>query len=152
MNPVDYCIRIGELLRTIDTKNAKIVNQHYSPLNLTAPSINILLLLNKSGPMRVGDIGSALSMVDSNVSAVCSRLQKMGLIQRLRMEDDQRVVKIGLTEAAFEQMEQISENVQDFQQHFIKHASEEELKDIVSGLSKLNDLMERIQNDKMSRD
>ncbi|WP_028543398.1 MarR family winged helix-turn-helix transcriptional regulator [Paenibacillus taiwanensis] len=148
MEPIESCVQIGSLLRVIDTKHSKIVNQFYAPQNLTAPSINILLLLENEGPLRVGDIGAVLNMVDSNVSAVCSRLENMELVSRVRMKDDQRVVKIQLTDKAQERMRDIKANVRDFQQLFVKHASQEDLNDILLGLNKLDQLLEKVLKEK----
>ncbi|MCM3269429.1 MarR family winged helix-turn-helix transcriptional regulator [Paenibacillus elgii] len=150
MSLIDYCLMIGELLRVIDTKHSKVVNQHYSSHNLTGPSINILLLLHHEGPTRVGDIGARLNMVDSNVSAVCSRLETMDMIERVRTKEDQRVVKIQLTDTAREKMQEILGNVKDFQELFVKNASEDDLKDIVHGLTKLNELLENVLKEKAS--
>ncbi|MFF2885820.1 MarR family winged helix-turn-helix transcriptional regulator [Paenibacillus sp. NPDC057967] len=148
MNLVDYCIQIGGLLRVIDTKHSKIINQFYAPHNLTGSTINILLLLEKEGPLRVGDIGAALNMVDSNVSAVCSRLENMDLVTRVRMKEDQRVVKIQLTETANERMNDIRANVTDFQQLFVKNASQQDLEDIVNGLNKLEHILDNVLREK----
>ncbi|MFD7522400.1 MarR family winged helix-turn-helix transcriptional regulator [Paenibacillus chitinolyticus] len=149
MKLTDYCVKVGELLRVIDTKHAKIVNQHYSPHNLTAPSINILLLLDKEGAMRVSDIGSALNMVDSNVSAICSRLENMNLVERFRTKEDQRVVKIQLSPEAEDKMKDILANVQEFQELFVKNSSQEELEAIVRGLSLLERLLDNVLKEKM---
>ncbi|NEW07358.1 winged helix-turn-helix transcriptional regulator [Paenibacillus sp. SYP-B3998] len=149
MKLVDYCILIGELLRVIESKQAKIVNQHYAHHNLTTPSINILLLLNDRGAMRVSDIGGALNMVDSNVSAICSRLENMDLIERIRKKEDQRVVLIQLTQTALDKMKEILSNVNDFQQLFVKNATEKDLQEISNGLTKLNDLLENVLKEKM---
>jgi len=148
MNLVDYCVQIGGLLRVIDTKHSKIINQFYSPHNLTGPSINILLLLEKEGPLKVGEIGAELNMVDSNVSAVCSRLEKMELVSRVRMKEDQRVVQIQLTDAAHERMQHIRANVSDFQQLFVKNSSLEDLQVILEGLTKLEDVLDKVLKEK----
>ncbi|WP_256760400.1 MarR family winged helix-turn-helix transcriptional regulator [Cohnella sp. WQ 127256] len=148
MDLVNYSIEIGGLLRVIDTKHSKIINQFYSPQNLTGPSINILLLLENEGPLRVGDIGAELNMVDSNVSAICSRLEKMDLVSRVRVKDDQRVVQIQLTETANERMQDIRSNVGDFQQLFVKNASPQDLEDILNGLKKLENLLDNVLREK----
>lgn len=142
MNQIEYCHTISELLRNIDTKTAKISNQQYSQQNLTAQQISILLLLDNQGAMRVSDIGKVLNMVDSNVSAICSRLEHMGFIERFRQKEDQRVVKIQLTKTAQDRMEGIKSNVAKFQDLVFKNVEEGDLKDIVLGLTKYNNLLD----------
>lgn len=142
MNQLEYCHKISELLRNIDTKTVKLANQQYSHQNLTAQQISILLLLDDQGAMRVGDIGKVLNMVDSNVSAICSRLEHMGFIERFRQKEDQRVVKIQLTATARDKMTEIKSNVAKFQDLVFKNVAEDDLKDIVLGLTKYNNLLD----------
>lgn len=142
MNSIEHCHEISELLQSINSKVAKKLNQSFSGQNLTAPSINILLLLNDQGAMRVSDIAAKLNMVDSNVSAICSRLEKIEYVERIRQKEDQRVVKIQLTQSALNKMDDIVSNMSKFQQAIVKNVSEEDLKDIVAGLRKLNKLFD----------
>ncbi len=142
MNQVEYCHTISELLRNIDTKTAKISNQQYSNQNLTAQQISILLMLDHQGTMRVSDLAKALNMVNSNVSAICSRLENMGFIERFRQKEDKRVVKIHLTTFAKDKMEGIKLNVAKFQDIVFNNVSEDDLKDIVLGLTKYNNLLD----------
>lgn len=142
MDQLEYCHAISELLRGIDTKTARLTNQQYSQQNLTVQQISILLLLDNQGAMRVSDIGKVLNMVDSNVSAICSRLEHMELIERFRQKEDQRVVKIQLTAKARKKMGGIKEKVSAFQELVFKNVAEEDLKDIVVGLTKYNELLD----------
>lgn len=142
MNDLKYCHLINELMQSINSRLAKIVNKHYSSHNLTAPSISILLLLNNQGAMRVSDIAAELNMVDSNVSSICSRLEKMDLIERIRLKEDQRVVKINLTKTALDKMKDITDSVSEFQKSIEKNATEKDLDDIILGLTKLNNLLD----------
>lgn len=141
MNQNDYCQAIGELVRTINTKTVKLTNQQYAQQNLTSQQINILLLLDSEQALRVSDIGKVLHMPDSNVSATCSRLERMGLIERFRQKEDQRVVNIQLTAAAQDRIGELKSMVLKFQDIVFKNVAEEDLKDIVRGLTKYNKLL-----------
>ena len=92
--------------------------------------------------MRVSDIGKSLNMVDSNVSTMCSRLERIGLIERFRPKEDQRVVKIQLTAAAGDNMADIKSKVAEFQDLVFKNVAEDDLKVIVLGLTKYNNLLD----------
>ncbi|WP_312815689.1 MarR family winged helix-turn-helix transcriptional regulator [Sedimentibacter sp.] len=142
MKSTEYCNEISELLQIINSKVTKKLNQSFSGQNLTAPSINILLLLNTQGAMRVSDIAATLNMVDSNVSAICSRLEKMKYIERIRQKEDHRVVMINLTQTAIGKMDEINSNLNKFQQDIVKNVSEKDLHQIVVALKKLNNLFD----------
>lgn len=148
MDHVEYLQKIAELLRMIDTKNAKISNKQSFPQNLTTPLVSILLLLNERGPIRVSDISSQLNMVDSNVSTLCTRLEKMDFVERVRLKDDQRVVKIQLTDAAQEKMESILTSVNECNKLILKHTTQEDLEKILVGLTALNQLFDNVLKEK----
>lgn len=148
MNNFESVQKIEELLRIIDTKRTKVSNLQSFPQNLTTPAINILLVLNKQGQMRVSDIGSELNMVDSNVSTICTRLEKMGFVERIRLKDDQRVVRVQLTETAQGEIENILASISECNEMLLKHTSNEDLDKILDGLTILEQLFDNVLKDK----
>ncbi|KZE83495.1 hypothetical protein AV654_07930 [Paenibacillus elgii] len=60
------------------------------------------------------------------------------------------MVKIQLTTRPGDKMQEILGNVKDFQELFVKNASEDYLKDIVHGLTKLNELLGNVLKEKAS--
>ena len=133
---------INELTQSAGSKLAKVMRQQFSMQNLTASQISILLLLDQKGALKVSDIASELGMVDSNVSNVCSRLEKAGLVERRRGKDDQRIVKIRLTRNAMLKMSGIKASVSRFHNRIRDQISERDLTDICVGLRKLNALFD----------
>ncbi|GHU77980.1 MarR family transcriptional regulator [Clostridia bacterium] len=138
----EYCTAINDLMQNASSKYAKATNQQFAGQNLTASQISILLLLDQNGAMKVSDISSACNMVGSNVTNICKRLESMGLVRRNRQGDDQRVVKIELTADAEQKMGGIKTIVSDFHHKMRQCVSEADLKDIHTGLVKLNALFD----------
>jgi DNA-binding MarR family transcriptional regulator len=140
MNYQETCIAINELTQSAGSKLARVMQRQFSMQSLTAPQINILLLLDQNGPLKISRIAEGLGMADSNVSNICSRLEKAGLVERDRLKEDQRVVNIRLTEAANLKMSGIKASVNEFHNKMSGHISEKDLNDIFVGLTKLNAL------------
>lgn len=69
-------------------------------------------------------------------------MEQAGLIERFRQKEDQRVVKIQLTTTAQDKMDGIKSNVAKFQDLVFKNVTEDDLKDIVLGLAKYNNLLD----------
>lgn len=135
------CNAITDLLRSIDTNMMKISKQHYAGFTLTPPQISILLLIRKKGAMKVSELARELNMVDSNASAICSRLEKADLIERTRYKEDQRIVKIQLTKTALANIEEIAANAKRLEEFFASQVSQQDMNDIILGLTKLNLLL-----------
>ncbi len=58
----------------------------------------LLRLLNSAGPLSIGELASALGIATSSATAACKRLEKAGLLTRERQVDDERIVRVSLTE------------------------------------------------------
>jgi DNA-binding MarR family transcriptional regulator len=138
----EYCVVINELMQSVSSKFATAAGQQFAGQNLTASQVGILLLLDKTGAMKVSDIASELNMRESNISNICKRLESADIVRRNRQADDQRVVKIELTDAAAEKMDGIKACVNGFHLKMRECVSESDLKDIHTGLVKLGKLFD----------
>lgn len=83
-------------------------------------------------------------MVDSNVSNICSRLEKAQYIERKRQKEDQRIVKIELLESAFPKIKQLREENKLFYKRMSQLISQEEVAEICDGLEKLDHLFDKL--------
>jgi DNA-binding MarR family transcriptional regulator len=70
-----------------------------APVEVTVAQHRVLLLLTRRGPQSVGDIAEHLGVNPSNASRQCDRLERLGLVERVRSTEDARVVLIELTAA-----------------------------------------------------
>jgi DNA-binding MarR family transcriptional regulator len=129
-------------MQSANSKFTKATGKQFSELNLTMSQIGILLLLDQNGPMKVSDISSSVHMIESNVSNICTRLEKAGLVSRRRLQNDQRVVQITLTSESEEKMDEVQESVNEFHAKMIACVSNDDLADIRTGLIKLNKLFD----------
>jgi DNA-binding MarR family transcriptional regulator len=133
---------IDKLLQESYSKFSKAKGHHYSPQGLTPQQISILMFLDQNGSMKVSDIASGLKMVDSNVSNICTRLEKSGFVKRDRLKDNQRIVIIELTGEAVLKMNEIKASVSELVQKVNECISQHDLELICAGLAKLNTLLD----------
>ncbi|MGN7976066.1 MarR family winged helix-turn-helix transcriptional regulator [Microbacterium arabinogalactanolyticum] len=69
------------------------------PLGLTHPQYLVMLALWERSPRSLGDIADALALEPASASPLVKRLEKEGLIERVRSEQDERRLDISLTDA-----------------------------------------------------
>lgn len=71
------------------------------PLDLTFARYEVLRLLSfvQSGSMPMTRLGSLLQVHPTSVTSAVERLVKQGYVERLRREDDRRVILAALTDA-----------------------------------------------------
>lgn len=144
MEPTKNCIVIQTLMQQLLPKYNKTTTIKFSSLNITPSQAEILFLLEEKGPQKISEIASNLKMVDSNVSNICSRLEKAQYIERKRQKEDQRIVKIELLESAFPKIKQLREENKLFYKRMSQLISQEEVAEICDGLEKLDHLFDKL--------
>ncbi|MFC4855706.1 MarR family winged helix-turn-helix transcriptional regulator [Actinophytocola glycyrrhizae] len=67
-------------------------------LGLTYPQYLVLLVLWERGPVLVKELGQALDLDSGTLSPLLKRLEAAGLVRRARCAEDERAVRIHLTD------------------------------------------------------
>ena len=70
-----------------------------APLGVTYPQYLVLLALWQAGTSTVGQLGDRLQLDSGTLSPLLRRLEALGLVDRRRSVNDERVVEIALTPA-----------------------------------------------------
>ena len=88
------------LLSIVRTGNAiwTLSDTFFTPLGLTEAQYNILIVLkleNKS--LTQVEIGERLVSSRANITLILDKMEKKGLVRRERIENDRRVLMVGLT-------------------------------------------------------
>ena len=85
---------------------AREVVNYYTPylseLGITYTQYIAFMVLWENDGMTVGELGRRLFLDNGTLTPMLKKLEKMGFIERKRSADDERVVKIHVTEQGFE--------------------------------------------------
>ncbi|PWJ34132.1 MarR family winged helix-turn-helix transcriptional regulator [Sediminitomix flava] len=91
---------------------SRLMTRLYQPLletlGLTYPQYLVMLILWEEDGVAVKEIGAKLLLNSNTLTPLLKRLQEMGLVERKRQKEDERVVCIFLTEAGKKMREQAS--------------------------------------------
>jgi len=66
---------------------------------LTGPQLWAIKMIGELSPVRVSDLAARMYLHPATVVGILNRLELQGLINRMRTNEDRRVVKIELTDA-----------------------------------------------------
>jgi DNA-binding MarR family transcriptional regulator len=69
---------------------------------LTGPQSLVVRLLIKKGALSSADLSRQMYVTPSNITGIIDRLEKKGLVQRIRKQGDRRVALITLTQSGQE--------------------------------------------------
>ena len=139
---------ILDLIRKINENTHIIFNTVCEQYGLTALQARILMKLYMCEKHAIGSLAERVCSAETNMSAMCKKLEKMDLILRVRDKADERVVKVELTDKGKDIVYNINEMLNKRIAKSIEGNMEETLKDIIRGTNKLNDLLEKAISNK----
>ncbi|MBF6987197.1 MarR family winged helix-turn-helix transcriptional regulator [Cupriavidus sp. IK-TO18] len=99
-DPAKYqmCDSVGYLLQRAKNTLAHSVEQEVSSLDITHAQASCLIMIATGRAATVTDLGRELNTDMGSVTRLLSRMEKRGLVERQRRDDDRRVVDLLLTE------------------------------------------------------
>ena len=65
---------------------------------LSLVHVNVLAVLDIDGPMPMGGLAEALDVSQASATGIVDRMEQRGLVERRRIDDDRRVVRVALTD------------------------------------------------------
>ncbi|MFJ7975802.1 MarR family winged helix-turn-helix transcriptional regulator [Peribacillus sp. JNUCC 23] len=94
----------------------------------------LLLRLKLFGFLKITDISDAFLLTPGAATNMCDKLEQLNYIERIRLKEDRRVVRVTLTEKGEERVDEI----------FLKF-SIKQLESITHSLSEINHLFKNIE-------
>lgn len=145
MEAMEFNNMVGNLLRDISVSMDSAFRPMYDKYGLTSMQIRILIDVRQQ-EQTIGNLGKSLCVAGANISAMCRKLEKEGFLQRIRDKEDERVVKVNLSEKGKSAILDIEESIKDRFNPCLQSESTENLKSIIEGLEKLNILLQKLND------
>ncbi len=112
-----------------------------SNYTITPPQFVALQWLHESGDMTIGDLSNKMYLAFSTTTDLVDRMEKSELVQRVRDEQDRRVVRIHLLSEGERIIQEVIEKRQDYLRELLVHFETDEAQDLLQLLQKLHLLM-----------
>ena len=104
--------------------------EHKKPYVITPPQFGVLALLHEMGSTTIGNISQKRGLDAPTITGIVKRLEQSDLVERLHDREDRRVVKVCLTDEAYDFMPILSDAVDAFYDILTKGLSEGEQGDL----------------------
>jgi DNA-binding MarR family transcriptional regulator len=99
---------VGYLLSRVRSTLWNMATQHTTAeLGITSTQASIMFMLASGRGLAAADLAREYGIDASAVTRLIDRLEKRGLLSRVRCEEDRRVVRLALTTKGMEMAEQI---------------------------------------------
>ena len=112
-----------------------------SNYTITPPQFVALQWLHESGDMTIGDLSTKMFLAFSTTTDLVDRMEKNDLVQRVRDENDRRVVRIHLLAEGERIIEEVIEKRQNYLREIMEDFNLDEAAHLLKNLQKLHLLM-----------
>ena len=117
----------------------KEINKKY---HVSAAQVNCLLALYENGPLPPSQIAKYMMVNSSTVTGIIDRLEQKGLVERMRISQDRRVITIQLTETGKRLAENAPPPIQQKIVNGLKRLSEQEIDQVINALNILTSMLD----------
>jgi DNA-binding MarR family transcriptional regulator len=118
--------RTYDVLRTLE-------DELFTPFELTAQQYNTLRLLRAVRPGTLPTLAIASKLISRapDITRLLDRLEDRGLVQRERLSDNRRVVRVGITRAGLALLRRLDAMVRACHERQLGHVKRTELKALI---------------------
>lgn len=102
------------------------------PVDLSLAQFNVLRILRGAGPegATCGDVIERLIQRDPDVTRLIDRLERRGLVERVRDTRDRRVVRGRITDKGLEILASLDEPINDLHARHVGHMTDRQIGDL----------------------
>lgn len=146
MDIIQFQQHIWDLFHTLSQEIGGMFRIIIESFGITMVQMRIMIDLKHNGQRTVGDLSEAIGSAQGNTSSTCKTLEKKGLVTRTRNPEDERIVLIALTEKGKNQIQAINKEFGARFDPVLKAYSEQDYEQIITGLTKLQEVVSSLHN------
>lgn len=144
INFFEFNNTIFSMIREISHKIDLLLQETANKLDLTPLQLKIIIALYSSDKdVSIGNLGKTIGVTGGNISNICKKLEKKGFVNRIRSEEDERVVNVILTETGIQASKELGEYFYKIREEFPDDGVDVNLEIIVEELKELDILLDK---------
>src|SRR6266566_4551633 len=103
-------------------------------LGVSMTHMHVLWMLQHHGDLPMSRMADLLDVSFSNATGIVDRMEERGLVERVRVPDDRRVVLVRITDRGIQAIEETEAFKQDRLQEILSHLDEAQVTRLAAGL------------------
>jgi DNA-binding MarR family transcriptional regulator len=142
---------IWDFLRMITEGMANAFRPLVEEHGLTLMQTRILVEIKEGCSHTVGSLGGIVGLSSGTASSMCKKLEQAGFIKRIRNPEDERFVKLVITEFGEDTIKKIEETLERKYGAFLESKGENEYKAFIESMEKVSSFIREMSEFKNSR-
>ena len=144
INFFEFNNTIFSMIREISHKIDLLLQDTANKLDLTPLQLKIIIALySADNDVSIGNLGKTIGVTGGNISNICKKLEKKGFVNRIRSDEDERVVNVRLTETGIAASKELGECFYKIREEFPDDGVDVNLETIVEELRELDALLDK---------
>lgn len=136
-----YVDDLERLLRTVSSIIKRRGRDILADFDITPPQFNALLILRNEGKLTIGELGEKMYLACSTATDLIDRMERNGLVERMRDSNDRRVIRLQVKDKGTEMHEAVMTARKRYLSSVLEKISVEETKIMIEGMKHLEQLM-----------
>ena len=143
MENLNDSVKVAKLFQEVMILFKHSMSKVFEEMNLgmTAPQGMVMGTLSKEKTMKITELSSKLSLSNSTVSGIVDRLEKQGMVERNRSEEDRRVVHVSVSPEFKGLHQNLHKRLEENIGNVLNKGTPEQLDTIFEGLDMLRKLL-----------
>jgi len=110
---------------------------------LSIVHLNLLMLLRFNGPLTMSRLADMLDVSVASATGIVDRMEKKGVIERRRNDDDRRVVEVHVTDQGQQVFKEMQAERQAHMTNMLSYVGDKDLKALLAGLRAVREAREK---------
>ena len=132
------------LLNRVGVRMGEIFQERLHEYELTLPMYRVMAVLRQEGKQSLGDLSQMVSVELSTLSRLITSMKNKGLVSRIRLEDNARMVHIDLTEQGLQIIEKLMPIAGEFESVGTASFTDQEIEWLKKALIQMGENFEKL--------
>lgn len=141
MEDLNDSAKVTKLFREVMHLFKQSMSKVFEDLGMTVPQSMVMGILSKEKTLKITELSTRLSLSNSTVSGIVDRLEKQGIVERKRSEQDRRVVYVSVSSDFTDRHQNFHNRLEEMIENKMNKGTPEELVKIYEGLNALKKLL-----------
>ncbi len=143
MEEMNVSIGIFKIIRQLKDSIKQNIEEEFGEMDITGTQGMLVGTLAHEGEMKISELSAKMGLSNSTVSGMIDRLEKQGMVERSRSEDDRRVVNVRVTANLRKAAKSHFTAIENKIESILNEATPEEVQKVVEGFQILKELLNR---------
>lgn len=141
MDNLDESMRIARLLQEVMLLFKHKMTKVVEDTGITILQMMVMGIISKEKTLKITELSGKLNLSNSTVSGIVDKMEKLGMIERTRSEEDRRVVYVSISPGFAELHQVFHKRFEETIALSINMSTPEEANKILDGLEVLKKLL-----------